>query len=318
MFSIKITHGFVLLLTLAGGRGADLGVPGPEAYELAQDDELTFRSEQVKELADKTFRIDNGGDLNLPMVGRVHVAGMRVVQVESAISKRFGEFYVNPEVSASVTEYRKNPVSVMGAVGTPGTVNIRGELSLLEVLSQAGGLRPDAGPVARITRQKAYGALPLPDARQDSEGASIAEIDLKSLLEARDSSLNIKMRPHDVVTVVPGQSVFVVGTVKRAGGFPLAGRPRMSVLEALSLAGGLDIRASAKRARILRPAPGNTDARQEVLVDLSKILEGTSPDQYLAPNDILFVPNSAAKNVTFRSLEAALQIGTGMLILRPF
>jgi polysaccharide biosynthesis/export protein len=295
-----------------------LTVFGAQGYQLGPDDEVIFRSVQVKELADKTFRVDNAGDMNLPLIGKMHADGLPIEKLEAEVNRRLQEYYVEPGITASIAEYRKRPVSVIGAVGTPGMLNIRGEPPLMEVLSQAGGLRPDAGPIVRITRLESYQPLPLPGTHKDQDGNSVAEIELKALFEAQDSSLNIRMKPHDVVTVTTGQSVYVVGTVKRAGGFPLNGKQAMSVLEALSLAGGLDVRAASKNARILRAAAADSSTRQEVAVDLSKILKGAQPDQYLSPTDILFVPNSAAKNVTFRTIEAALQIGTGMLIMRPF
>jgi polysaccharide export outer membrane protein len=121
-----------------------------------------------------------------------------------------------------------------------------------------------------------------------------------------------------VIAVPRAETIFVVGNVKKSGAIPLGGRSSLSTLEALSLAEGLDLKAAPSRARILRLSDvvPNT-ARKEIPVNLAKILSGKNTDIYLQPNDILFVPNSAAKGVATRAIEVALQIGTGVLILHP-
>ena len=121
------------------------------------------------------------------------------------------------------------------------------------------------------------------------------------------------IQPHDVISVPPAQLVYVVGNVKRAGGFALGGRPTLTVIQALALAEGLDPRAAPERARILRRGSGSD---QQITVDMKKILAGKAEDVVLRPNDILFVPNSAMKTITTRSIEAAIQIGAGLAIFR--
>ena len=103
----------------------------------------------------------------------------------------------------------------------------------------------------------------------------------------------------------------MVGNVKKAGGFALGGKPSLSVLQALALAEGLDPRAAGSRARILRPGQATT---AQIPVDVKKILEGKAKTFVLRPNDILFIPSNAMKSVTMRTIEAAIQIGTGIAI----
>jgi polysaccharide export outer membrane protein len=205
-------------------------------------------------------------------------------------------------------------LSVIGAVGAPGVHQVRGRMTLLEVLSASGGVRTDAGPVVKITRAKESGPIPHPSAHESATGASIADINLKSLMDERNPAENILVRPHDVISIPLAEVVYVVGNVKRAGGFPLGGKPNLSVLQALSLAEGLDARAAPKNARILRRSATADGEATQTPVDLKAILEGKAEDVTLRPNDILFIPNSRAKSVGARTVEAMLQIATGFVI----
>ena len=109
--------------------------------------------------------------------------------------------------------------------------------------------------------------------------------------------------------------VYVIGAVRRPGGYVLNERETLSVLQALSLAEGLDRFASTKTAKILHTVEG-TSARTEVAIDVSSILRGKTSDMPLSANDILFIPTSAARSAAIKGAEAALQIGTGLAIYR--
>jgi polysaccharide export outer membrane protein len=220
-------------------------------------------------------------------------------------------------VTIVVTEYRSQPVSVLGAVETPGVHQIRGNKTLFEVISEAGGLKDDAGNTITITRQIANGPLPLPSAKTDASGRySIAELNIRSLMSARSPQDNIPVKPYDVITVPKADLIYVIGAVKRPGGFPLTERANMTVLEALSLSQGLDHAAASRKAKIMR-TDEVTHAHLEIPIDVQKILDGKGTDQPLLSNDILFIPNSALKQATYRTLEAMIQTGTGLAIYRP-
>lgn len=286
----------------------------PADYTLRGDDEITMHSVQVKEVAAKTFRIDQNGEINCPLLGRVHIAGNTVRQAENMLSTKLKSFYLEPDVALNVSGLHSDPVSIIGAVGAPGVHQVRGTMTLLEALSSAGGVRTDAGPVVKITREKTYGAIPHPSAHESAAGASIADISLNSLMEARNPEENIFIRPHDVISIPLAEVVYVVGNVKRAGGFPLGGKPNLSVLQALSLAEGLDARAAPKNARILQRSSSSGVEGTQTPIDLKAILEGKAKDVTLHPNDILFIPSSTAKSVAARTVEAAIQIAAGVAI----
>ena len=111
--------------------------------------------------------------------------------------------------------------------------------------------------------------------------------------------------------------VYAIGAVKKPGGFVMNDRETLGALQVLALAEGLDRAASTSQTRIMRAVPG-TNTRSEIPIDLKKILAGKMPDVPLKADDILFVPASATKNAAIRGLEAAIQIGTGVAIYRPF
>jgi polysaccharide export outer membrane protein len=280
-------------------------------YLLQPEDEITVHSLEAKEIADKTFRLDQHGETNFPLIGRVVLGGSSITGAEDLLTNKLKKYYVDPDVELSVSVTHTEPVSVIGSVGVPGMHPIKGRTTLIEELSAAGGVRPDAGPMAVITRNAAYGSIPVPDARMNQNGEVIAQVNLKDLLDAHDPKLNFAMQPHDVISIPPAQLVYVEGNVKHAGGFTLSGRPDLSVLQALALAEGLDPRAAPQRAHILRR---EGESKQLIAVDLKKIMQGKSEDVVMRPNDVLFIPNSTAKVVSTRTVEAAIAIGSGLLI----
>lgn len=288
-------------------------VPTSTNYVLGPEDEITVRALDVDEIDGKTARVDPSGSVDLPLVGKLKASGLSVGQFEAELTKRLQRYVREPQVSVTVSDYKSQPVSVLGAVNTPGVYNLTGPSTLAQVLSKAGGLRNDAGNTVNITRSKAWGPIPLATAKSDPSGEfSTADINVKTLMDAKDPRANIVVKPTDVVSVPRADLVYIVGAVNKPGGFVLNERDNMSVLQAVSMSEGLTKTSSPKSAKIIRG--GMTDARVEIPVNLSKILSGNSPDLPLLANDILFVPNSGAKTATYRILEAAIQTGTGIAI----
>jgi polysaccharide export outer membrane protein len=279
-------------------------------YVLGQDDQITLHVPNAPDLSEKPFRIEANGQVKLPMIGRIQAGGLTVDQLETEVAKRLGEFLEQPEVTISITEFRSEPVSIIGAVATPGMHQIEGSKTLLEMVAVAGGLRPDAGPTIKITRQLNQGRIPVPGAADDSSGKfSVAEIDLKDVTEARKPEYNIIIKPHDVLSVPRAESVYVIGEVTHAGSLSLSESPSMSVLEAVSSSGGLLRTAAPNHAMILRLAEGQS-RRNEIPVDVKRIMAGKSSDTHLLGGDVLVIPGSTGKRAALRTLEAAVQAGT--------
>jgi polysaccharide biosynthesis/export protein len=290
----------------------------PSTYMLGPDDQITLYVSDAEEISGKPMRIDMRGDINLPMAGRIHAAGLTAEQLEVAIENRLKRFFQDPEVVVSITEFRSQPISVLGAVNTPGVHQLQGRKTLFEVLSLAGGLRQDAGAKVKITRNLQWGRIPLPNAKDDITGKfSVASVSVKSVMNATDPTENIAIKPQDVISVPKADLVYVVGSVHKPGAYVLGENESLSALQVLSLAEGLDKTAAPTKAKIMRALAG-TSKRSEVPVDLKKLMGGKGTDLSLKADDILFVPDSAAKSVTARTLEAAVQIGTGMAVYGRF
>jgi len=290
--------------------GTELTDQSRKTYLLGPDDAVTIHAMNAPDLSDKPFRVDADGELKLPMVGRIHAGGLTAEQLEAEIAKRLKVYLVDPEVTVSLTEFKSQPVSILGEVTTPGVHQLEGQKTLLEILAVAGGLRPDAGTTIKITRRLEYGRIPVPDAVDDpSHQFSIAEINLKAVMEAKSPEYNILIRPHDVLSVPRAQQVYVLGEVNKVGPLPLNEGQSISVLEAVSSSGGMLRTAAASHARILRPVPGQLN-RTELAVDVSKIMAGKSEDIRLLAGDIFVIPGSTGKHAVARPLEAAVQAGT--------
>jgi polysaccharide export outer membrane protein len=291
---------------------------GGSTYELGPEDTLLVHVKDEPEILDGPYQIDLDGNLVIPEIGTIHAAGMSVEAVSNVITERCRRILNSPVVRVSIAEYRSQRVSVLGAVGTPGVQQIRGRKTLYEVISEAGGLKQDAGGTIQISRRVQEGPLPLPKAQIDSSGRfETAEVDVDALMRAQSPQANISVRPNDVITVPKAELVYVLGAVHRPGGFELTEKQSMSVMQALSLAQGAERTAKTSRARILRGG-GEKSARTEIPLDLNKLLAGKLPDVMLQPNDILVVPNSSAKSASYRALEAIVNTGSGVAIYRPY
>jgi polysaccharide export outer membrane protein len=285
-------------------------------YLLGPDDQLGISGPELNEGDSKPVRVDGDGDIQAPLVGRVHVAGLTAQEAEQELNKVLSKYIRHPQAVVTVAEVRSQPVSVLGAVNTPGVHQVQGHKTLLEILALAGGIRSDAGYSVRITRELEWGCIPLPKAEFDPSGHfSVAELNLKRIMEAKNPEENIQIFPHDVISVPKAEMVYVIGEVKRSGGFVLGEHQTISVLQVLSLAEGLNGTADARHARILR-LKRDADQREELAVDVKDVLNGKKADIALRADDILFIPGSAGKKAALRAVEAAIQTGTGMAIWR--
>jgi len=141
------------------------------------------------------------------------------------------------------------------------------------------------------------------------------EIDLKKLLDSGDASLNVEVYPGDVVKVTRAELVYVVGEVAKPGGFQLKSNENISVLQAVALAQGLTHTSAAAHSKIIRTDPA-TGQRQEIPIDLKKVLAGKVADPMLTARDIVFVPNSVGRTAMYRSLDAMISVGTGLAVYR--
>ena len=298
---------------------------GTAAYVLGPDDQITVRVADLEEIADRMTRVDPAGDIDLPLAGRVHAAGLTVEQLRATLVSKLSKFVDSPQVTINIQDYKSEPVSILGEVNNPGVHQLRGPKRLVDIISAAGGLKPEAGETVTVTRELRWGALPVPDAHVDSSGQfSVASISLDGVTKGTNPGANIPVCPNDIISVSRASIVYVMGEVKKAGGFSLQSRSNISLVRALTLAEGLTHEASPKKARILRAQQGNAPGVASVTskepgetpVDVQMILAGKAPDVQLHPDDILFIPNNMAGSALKRATEAAVQIATGVIIFR--
>jgi polysaccharide export outer membrane protein len=241
-------------------------------------------------------RISPTGTASLPMLGNVLLAGLSTTQAENVIAKQLQEkgFFNDPQVAVFVKEYATVGISVLGEVQKPGIYPLMGSRTLLDAISAAGGTTPKAGKSVTITHR--------------DELDSPRTILLSS--DKGHTMTNVSVHPGDTVEVSKAGMVYVIGAVKEPTGIILD-NPHFTVLQAIAMAHGTNPTASLKSTKLIRKASTNP---QEVPIPLDTILSAKSPDLELQPDDIVFVPNSAAKTVATRSLEAIVQTATGLAI----
>jgi polysaccharide export outer membrane protein len=286
----------------------------PLGYILGPGDEIRVSVVDLDEVGQYPTRIDLRGTINLPIAGRLDAAGLTAEQLEAQIAERLSGYLQNPDVTVAITEMNGQPVTVLGSVTQPGVQQVQGRKTLMEVVSQAGGLSPDAGYAIRIARLKERGTIPLDNVKEDETGQYwIAEVGVTEVLGGEAPSKNIPVKADDVITVAKGRLVYVLGAVNKTGGFLLGERQRVTVLEALSMAEGLGRYAQSSDVKILRKTP-DPDRREEIAVNLKRILKGSDSDVSMQAEDILFVPESTGKKIGARTAAAAVSIGSGIAI----
>jgi len=262
-------------------------------YRIGPEDLLEISVYEDEKL-NKTVRVSSQGDISLPLLGALKVEGLTAIQLEREIKDLLSEkLYQNPHVSVFIKEYRGQRISVIGAVEKPGVYDVIGQKTVLEGLAMAGGLKEDAGQLLFLIRPPSSDEKG-PEKARDSEERSpeTLVIDLEELLVKGNLSLNLPLKHGDVVNIPVSGKVFVGGEVKTPGGFYLKGK-RVTVSQAIAMAGGLSPKANASGATIFRYGEG--DEEQVLSVDVDAIHKGESKDVYLRENDIVIVPKSGAK-----------------------
>jgi polysaccharide export outer membrane protein len=286
-------------------------------YVLRAGDQVLIRAFEVEEISERPFRIDGDGFINLPILGRVKAGGLTVENLEASLIEQLKKYVRQPQVTVTVVQFSTEPVFFVGAFKIPGIYPLAGRRTLVEMMSSIGGLQPTASRRIKIVRRKEYGAIPLPNAMPAPDGSgSSVEINMASFRDNLNPAEDIVLQPFDVISVERAEMVYVLGEVGHVGAFELQERDSISVIQALTLAGGLTPSASPKTAWILRPVM-NTSRRAEITLDVQRILKGQDRDKPLLPNDVLYVPKSAtlsAKNLGKVAL-IALPLGLSLATL---
>ena len=244
-------------------------------YSVGPQDVLTISVWDQPNLSGK-FSVEADGTFTFPLIGRIKAGGLSLREVESELRSRLDQgFLRNPQVSVAVDQYRSQRVYVVGEVRTAGTYPLTGDMTLIEALARAGSTTDRARYEAVIVRAPAGGTAVGPLLPDEAGASEVLHVDLKEL-QAGTRGQNVVLRDGDTVFVPRAESVYVSGQVRTPGGYPVQGDT--TVLQALSLAGGVTDRGAANRVKIVRTVDGR---KQELKA---------KPDDLVHPGDTVVVP----------------------------
>jgi len=277
---------------------------------ISPDDVLDIYVMDVAELS-RQYRVSPTGKVVLPLLpDPLEAAGMTPSEFSDALSQQLQDngLVTTPHIVVTISNSRLKSVSITGAVKMPQIYPMFGRTTLLDVLSQAQGLSDDASNVAVISR----GDI---GAQATNSTERVQTVNLKKLLESGDPTYNIAIYPGDRVTVPHSGVVYVVGAVHKPGGFVIRAPDNgMTVIQAIAMAEDAKSTAVRSKAMIIRADASQPNGHMRVPLNLDLILAGKQPDVLLLADDILFVPDSAAKRALQRSVEAAVQVASGIAI----
>ena len=288
-----------------GAGATSLNMSGDLPIErIGNDDLLGITVYDSPELT-RTVRVDSNGEIRLPMLRKpVKAAGLYPADLEKSITAALIDDHVlvEPVVTVAIVEFRSRPISVVGAVRNPVTFQATGTVTLLDAISQAGGLADNAGPEILVS-QKAEGT----DANQPN---LVRRIPVRSLIDAVDPSLNLVLNGGEEVRVPEAGKFYVLGNVHKPGAFTITDGSQSSVLKALALSEGLD-HFTGNTAYVFRSDTSRT-TRQEIPIELKQIMNRKAPDVPLLANDILYIPEATGRKATLTTLDRLSMIGASV------
>jgi len=264
-------------------------------YKIGPDDliEVTvFEDEKLN----KTVRVSSQGNVSLPLIGILRVKGLSAGEMEKEVRELLKErYFQDPHVNIFIKEYHNQRISVMGAVTKPGVYDVTGEKTVLDLLSLAGGLKDDAGKLLFVIRPPSLdGDGGKKGKDPEDQVPKTFTADLEELLIKGDLKLNFPLLHGDVINIPLAGKIFVGGLVLRPGGFSL--EKRMTLSQAITVAGGLSSKADAAETRIFRYS-GKGEQKEVLTFNAYAIEKGEAVDPYLQENDVIFVPRSGTKTV---------------------
>jgi polysaccharide export outer membrane protein len=267
-----VAIGLAVLVLASGAARAQVS-----NYVVGPQDVLMITVFDQQDLGGK-YTVDADGTVSFPLIGRLKAAGLTLQGVEAELRKALADgFFRNPQVSVGVEQYRSQRVFVVGEVRSPGTYQLSGEMTLIEALARAGSTTQDAAGEAMIVRSKAAGAdgPVLPEQAAQNRAADVIRVDIKELQSGRLSQ-NALLHDGDTIFIPRAELVYVFGQVRNPGAYPL--QKGTTVLQALSLAGGVTDRGATGRIRIARVVGGKkTEIR-------------TKTEDVVEPGDTIIVP----------------------------
>lgn len=252
----------------------------------------------------RSVRVGADGFIRLPMLERhIKAEGLLPAELETSIVEALSaeDILVDPFVTVTIAEYHSRPISVIGSVKNPITFQAAGPVTLLEAITRAGGLSPDAGLEILVTRTQPG---------EEGKPASLTQrIAVKELIGATDPELNLQLHGGEEIRVPEIGKIFVVGNVKSPGVFPVQDDAETTVLQMLALAEGLTPYAGKQAFIYRREASGS---KNEITIELRKIMERDAPDVPLVAKDVLYIPDNRSGRLTATVLERIISFGAGV------
>ena len=278
---------------LRKGNPTDIIAP----MRIAPGDDLEISVFEVPELTQHA-RVSNSGDISLPLIGMLHVAGLSGEEAQATIEKHLadGNYVNDPHVSLYVKEYTTEGITLVGEVNKPGVYSVLAGHRLLDLIQTAGGLTPRAGKTARITHR---------DDPNHPITVSVAN-------DPDVGKTNIELWPGDTVVIAKAGIVYVVGEVNRPGGFVIEG-DEITASQAIAWAAGPTHTAALNGAKMIRRTP---QGLKDTTLALKNILSAKAPDVQLQADDIIWVPASKTKGITNAGATSVLGMLTSLAIYR--
>ena len=247
----------------------------PTNYVIGPQDILMIAVFDQEDLGGK-YPVDSDGTFTFPLIGRVKAGGLTLRELESEIKRLLKDgFFKDPQVSVGVEQYRSQKIHIVGEVRNAGTYPLAGDMSLIEAIARAGSTLPSASGEALIVRAKSGRAAEGP-ILPGAENVEVTSVDLRDL-QSGALSQNLALKDGDTIFVPRAESVYVFGQVKNPGAYALQQRTT-TVLQALSLAGGVNERGATGRIKIVRIEKGKTVEIKAKLTDIVR------------PGDTIMVP----------------------------
>lgn len=286
---LKLMNERILMSTLSSKRDPY------RDYKIGSEDLLEISVFEDEKL-NKIVRVSSQGNISLPLLGILRVKDLTANELEKEIRDLLAEKYLqDPHVSVFIREYRNQQISVIGAVDKPGLYEVKGQKTVLDLLAMAGGLagshKENAGQLLFLIRPPRWdeGVSKEPD----EQIPKTFVIDLEELLINGDLTLNLPLTHGDVINIPASGKIFVGGEVRRPGGFPLMGK-RMTISQAVAMAGGLNKEANGSETKIFRYS-GKGPEKEILSANIHAIQKAREEDLYLKENDIIIVPKSGVK-----------------------
>lgn len=226
------------------------------------------------------FRVDQQGNIMLPVLGAVHVAGETTEAARAAIARKLldGEILKDPQVDVTVLEYVAPQVTILGEVTAPGRYPLLAPTRLNDVLALAGGPTATAGNQIVIT----------------GDGEKAMEVRLLGPGNARRVTNDVMVHPGETIHVQRAGIVYVMGAVTHPGGYVMVEGGNLSAMQAVSMAGGTSVVASLNKIYLLRRNPQG--GQEQITLPFKKMQHGKAGDMQLQASDILYVPDNAFKS----------------------